>query len=103
MGEICQTRIQVSDVLCTISLLELSCVHRLQGIFYISKVIFMTLALVLAARKTDPFNYDKGIDVFRGICEAFTFLIILWHFASEMFQVIRYNYMHTAIYYRVAE
>ena len=63
--------------------------HRYQYIFYNIQAIVMTLALVLAAIKADPYNYDEGIDIFRGICEASTFLFILYNLISEVFQAKR--------------
>ena len=49
----------------------------------------MTLALVLAARKTDPREYDEGIDKFRGVCEAFLFLCIIYNVFVEVYQFKR--------------
>ena len=54
----------------------------------------MTLALVLAARKADPREYDEGIDVFRGICEGLLFLCITYNVFVEVYQFKRYVYSH---------
>ena len=50
----------------------------------------MTLALVLAARKTDPFKYDEDVDIFRGICEVLLFLSISYNVLVEVYQFKRY-------------
>ena len=49
----------------------------------------MTSALILAARKTDPREYDDGIDIFRGICEALFFLSIIYNACVEAYQFKR--------------
>ena len=50
----------------------------------------MTTALVLAARKTDPREYDEGVDILRGIFEPLLFLCIIYNVFAEMFQFKRY-------------
>ena len=57
---------------------------------YIIYTAIMTTALVLAARKTDPHEYDEGVDKFRGICEALMFLAIMVNLFGEVHQLIRY-------------
>ena len=57
----------------------------------------MTLALVLAARKADPFKYDEGVDIFRGICEVLLFLSISYNVLVEVYQFKRYVGVATAI------
>ena len=47
----------------------------------------MTLALILAARKQDPRDYDGGIDIFRGICESFLLIFTLYNFVTEVYQL----------------
>ena len=47
----------------------------------------MTLALVLAARKQDPRDYDEGVDVFRVICESFLLIFTLYNFFTEVYQL----------------
>ena len=49
----------------------------------------MTLALVLAARKADPREYDEGVDIFRGICEVLLFLCIMYNVLVEVYQFKR--------------
>ena len=62
---------------------------RSQYIFYVIHSIFLTIALVLAARKTDPSSYDEGIDIFRGICEALLLLSIFYNLLVEIYQLKR--------------
>ena len=49
----------------------------------------MTSAFVLAARKTDPREYDEGVDIFRGICEAILVLCITYNVFVEVYQLKR--------------
>lgn len=58
----------------------------MQFIFYLCHSIVMTLALVLAARKRDPRDYDEGVDVFRGICEALLFINTMFTLLVETYQ-----------------
>ena len=45
------------------------------------------MALVLAARKQDPRDYDEGVDVFRGICEALLLIFTLYTLLIEVYQL----------------
>ena len=63
--------------------------YKGQFIFYIIHTVIMTSALVLAARKTDPREYDDGIDIFRGICEVIFFLFIIYNACAEANQFKR--------------
>ena len=47
----------------------------------------MTLALILAAQENDPSNYDDGVDIFRGICEAVLICCILYNVIVETYQL----------------
>ena len=58
-----------------------------QFVYFLSFLTTLTFALMLAAEKTDPRVYDEPIDVFRGICEAFTLLTILYNAFSEFNQM----------------
>jgi len=49
----------------------------------------MTTALVLAARKTNPHEYDEGVDILRGMCEALLFLCIMYNVFVEVYQLKR--------------
>jgi len=60
--------------------------YRIQFIFFLFHSTVMTLALVLAARKQDPRDYDEGIDIFRGICEALFLLVTLYTMLIECYQ-----------------
>ena len=51
----------------------------------------MTVALVLAARKQDPRDYDEGVDVFRGICESVLLIITIYNFATEVYQLKKWT------------
>ena len=63
--------------------------YRSQFIFYVMHTIIMTLTLVLAARKTDPNEYDEGIDIFRGICEVLFSLSVMYNVFVEVYQFKR--------------
>ena len=52
----------------------------------------MTSALVLAARKSDPRDYDANVDILRGVCEAALLVCILWNIPRELYQLKRYVY-----------
>ena len=54
----------------------------------------MTLALVLAAKKSDPRDYNEDVDKFRGICEVILFLCILRNIFTEVYQLKRYVELH---------
>lgn len=61
--------------------------YRNQFIFFLFHSVVMTLALVLAARKQDPRDYDEGIDIFRGICEAILLIVTLYTMFIEIYQL----------------
>ena len=63
------------------------CPFRNQFLFFLVHSLVMTLALVLAARKQDPRDYDEGVDVFRGICESVLLIITIYNFATEVYQL----------------
>ena len=65
-------------------------IFRTQLVFYIIHTAIMTSALVLAAKKANPHDYDEGVDIFRGICEAFLMLCITYNVCVELFQCKRY-------------
>ena len=50
---------------------------------------FLTTSLVLAARSTDPSQYDDGLDWFRLGCEAVTLLWVLVDLALESYELGR--------------
>ena len=52
----------------------------------------MTSALVLAARKSDPRDYDANVDILRAVCEATLLICILWNIPRELYQLKRYVY-----------
>lgn len=54
--------------------------------------VIMTSALVLAARKQDPYLYNEDIDIFRGICEGLLFLCVMYNIFREVFKLQRYEY-----------
>ena len=64
--------------------------YRSQFIFYIFHTAIMTLALILAARKSDPREYDEGVDILRGICEVLLFLCIMYNVFVETYQLKRF-------------
>ena len=64
-------------------------VHRNQFLFFLFQTIVKTLALILAARKIDPSNYDTGVDIFRGLCEAVLICCILYNVVVEVSQFKR--------------
>ena len=64
--------------------------YRNQFAFYLVYTAIMTLALVLAARKSDPLDYNEGIDIFRGLCEAVIFLFVIYNVCREGYQLKKY-------------
>lgn len=62
-------------------------IHRIEFLLYMVQVLFLTLAVVLAARKSDPRQYNEPVDVFRGLCEAISVLIILWNGVFELIEM----------------
>ena len=59
----------------------------IQFILFLVHTSILTVALVLAARKQDPRDYDEGVDVFRGICEAFLLIFTLYTLLIEVYQL----------------
>ena len=49
----------------------------------------MTVALVLAARETDPSNYDDGVDILRGMFEIAFISCMLYNVIVEVSQLKR--------------
>ena len=68
------------------------CVCRIKFILFIIHTVIMTSALVLAARKSDPRDYDANVDILRGVCEAALLICILWNIPRELYQLKRYIY-----------
>ena len=60
--------------------------------FYITHTVIMTLALFIATRKADPWVYDEGIDIFRGICEVALALFLLCDVFVQLSQMKRYKH-----------
>ena len=50
---------------------------------------FLTTSLVLAARTTDPSEYDEPLDWFRLTCEIVTLLWILVDLVLEIYELGR--------------
>ena len=50
---------------------------------------FLTISLVLAARSTDPSQYDEGLDWFRLFCEVVTRLWVLVDLGLEVYELGR--------------
>lgn len=57
---------------------------------FLAHTIIMTLALVLAARKQDPNDYNEGVDKFRGMCEVLLFLCVMYNVCKEVYKLNRY-------------
>ena len=57
----------------------------------------MTSTLVLAARKTNPREYDEGVDIFRGMCEVLLFLCIMYNVFGEVYQLKRFVHFMISI------
>ena len=55
--------------------------------FFLIHTVILTVALVLAARKQDPHDYDEGVDVFRGICEALLLIVTMYTLLIEVYQL----------------
>ena len=56
--------------------------------------VIMTAALVLAARKSDPRDYNVNVDIFRGICETAELICTLSNILKELYQLKRYSYLY---------
>ena len=61
--------------------------YSMQFILFLVHTIVLTVALVLAARKQDPRDYDEGVDVFRGICEALLLIFTMYTSLIEVYQL----------------
>ncbi|XP_065884791.1 transient receptor potential cation channel subfamily A member 1-like isoform X2 [Dysidea avara] len=70
-----------------------------QFLFFLFHTGVMTLALILAARENDPSNYDDGVDIFRGICEAVLICCILYNVIVEIYQIKKHKWYYFADYF----
>ena len=91
MEEICSIQIfvcnsYIATLLYRSFILNLCIPCRFQFIFFLVHCLVLTLALVLAARKQDPRNYDEGVDIFRGMCEGFLIIFTLYTLVIEIYQ-----------------
>ena len=50
-------------------------------------MLSLTGALVLAARKEDPREYDDIEDIFRGVCEGISLILIGYNGITELNQL----------------
>ena len=66
---------------------SLCATNSFQFVCFLALMLFLTLALVLAARKDDPRRYNQPLDVLRGICEAVSFLAISYNGLAELNQL----------------
>lgn len=55
---------------------------------YLVLMGILTPAIVFAAHKPDPRQYNEPLDVFRGVLEAIALLITFFNCASELIQLI---------------
>ena len=62
---------------------------RLLFSLYLLFMTFLTTSLVLAARSTDPSQYDEGLDWFRLFCEVVTLLWVLVDLGLEVYELGR--------------
>lgn len=63
-------------------------IHSIEFVLYLVLGLFLTPAIVLAANKSDPRQYNKLLDVFRGICEGVSILVILITGVIELLKMI---------------
>ena len=61
--------------------------YRLSFFYFLAVMATLTCALVLAARKQDPRQYNEPVDIFRGICEGLAALLIGYYGISELNQL----------------
>ena len=61
--------------------------YRMLFSLYLLFMVFLTTALVLAARSGDPNEYDDSLDWFRLFCEVVTLLWILYDLTLEFYQL----------------
>ena len=52
----------------------------------------MTTALVLAAQKADPHEYDEGVDILR---EVFLFLCTMYNVLVKAYQFKKYVWLNS--------
>ena len=62
-------------------------IFRLQFCCFLIVMATLTSALVLAARKQDPRQYNEPVDIFRGLCEAIAALLLGYYGISELNQL----------------
>ena len=60
---------------------------RLNFFYFLAVMATLTCALVLAARKPNPRQYSEPVDIFRGICEGLTILLIGYYGINELNQL----------------
>ena len=60
------------------------CTHRLEFVYYLITLLALMLALVLAANRDDPRDYNSSLDGFRLFCEIATLILTLLNGLSEI-------------------
>ena len=60
---------------------------RLLLLLYLLFMTFLTTSLVLAAKSTDPSQYDNDLDWFRLFCEVVTLLWVLMDLGLEVYDL----------------
>ena len=84
----CKIDMDVSDVTeASIRVILFNDPCSVQFAYFLTFLASLTVALVLAARKPDSRQYDTPVDVFRGLCEAFTLLTICYNTVGEINQM----------------
>ena len=63
------------------------CVCRLHFLYWMLLMASLTCALVLAASQVDPRRYSQDVDVFRGICEGLSLLLLVLATLSEIYLI----------------
>ena len=56
---------------------------------YLLFMAFLTSSLVLAARSSDPSQYDSPLDWFRLFCEVVTILWVFYDLVLELYELGR--------------
>ena len=50
----------------------------------------ISVALIVAAMEQHPELYDEPVDIFRGVCEGITLLLVTLSFLTELYHIYLY-------------
>ena len=59
----------------------------------------ISVALIAAAMNDNPRMYDEPVDIFRGVCEGITLLLVTLSFVTELYHIYMYVNAIACVYH----